>query len=409
MLDYKTAGESHGRGLLIIVDGLPAGLEVDPGVINDMLARRQGGYGRGGRMKIETDRVQIYSGVRGGETMGSPVGMVIENKDWENWQQVMSALPEEVTEEEKVMIKKDDRLKEINSRVTRPRPGHADLAGVLKYNLQDIRNILERASARETAARTAVGGLLKCFLHVFELDVISHVLRIGSAAAPEPAAGEELSFTELKESISESPVNCFDREAGQEMMAEIDNCAEEGDTLGGVIEIVTTPLPVGLGTHTVGKDRLDARLATALMSIPAVKGVEIGPAFDCAGRRGSKVHDEIFYCEEKGYYRETNRAGGLEGGMSNGQPLRVRIAMKPLATLYKPLQSVDIATGEEISAAVERSDVTAVPACGVVGEAMVVLVLARALLDKFGGDHCEETLRNYRQYLQNLPGRGEQV
>lgn len=400
MLDFKTAGESHGKGLLVIVDGIPAGIDVDLQVINHLLSRRQGGYGRGGRMKIESDRVDVYSGIRDGKTIGSPVGFVIHNKDWENWKEVMAARSEDITDQESIELKKDERIREISPKVTQPRPGHADLAGILKYNFSDIRNILERASARETAARTAVGGLLKNFLAYFDIDVISHVLQIGSVQAPEP----DVSFSTLKERVMESPVNCYDQKKEQEMMSLIRDVAEEGDTLGGVIELITTPLPVGLGTHTVWKERLDSRLAGALVSIPAIKGVEIGPAFANAGSRGSQVHDEIFYDQNQGYYRKTNRAGGTEGGISNGQPLKVRIAMKPLATLYQPMQSVDIKSKEPFSATVERSDVTAVPACGVVGEAMVSIVLSRLLLDKFGGDHIDEIMNNYDSYQENLPG-----
>lgn len=394
MIDFRTAGESHGKGLMVIIEDLPAGIEIDKNLINNKLARRQGGYGRGGRMKIETDKVEVFSGIRKGKTIGSPVGLLIYNKDWENWKQVMSPDSLQISGKGEIKIKKDKQVKKISSRVTRPRPGHADLAGVIKYNLDDIRNILERASARETAARTAMGGLLANLLKYFEIDVISHVIQLGEIEASSP----ELTFSELKERVYSSPLHCYDREKEQEMMDYIDRVKEQGDSLGGVIELRTTPLPPGLGSHTQWMKKLDARLTQALMSIPAIKGVEIGSAFDNASRPGSKVHDEIDYDDKGGFSRRTNRAGGLEGGITNGEPLIVRMAMKPIPTLYKPLQSVDIETKELFDASVERSDVTAVPAAGVVGEAMVNFVLAQALKEKFGGDHIQEMLNNYQQY-----------
>ena len=400
MLNYSTAGESHGRALMVIVEGLPAGIEVDRDLINEKMARRQGGYGRGGRMKIESDRVEIIAGIRAGKTIGSPVGLMIANKDWENWKKVMSPFKEEITADEQLVIKKDERLKKIMKKVTRPRPGHADLAGVLKYNLGDIRNILERASARETAARTAVGGLLDCLLTYFGIEIISHVLAIGKVKSESPRVG----FQDLKDRVCNSPLHCYDQKKEQQMIAYIDAIRKKGDSLGGIIEIVTTELPVGLGTHTVWHRRLDSRLAAALMSIPAIKGVEIGPAFTNAARKGSQVHDEIFYNKAQGYYRKTNRAGGLEGGITNGQPLAARIAMKPIPTLYQPLQSVDIETKEVFAAGVERSDITAVPAAGVVAEAMVGFVLGREILEKFGGDSLEEVLTNYKNYQKTVTG-----
>ncbi len=400
MLDFKTAGESHGRGLLVIIEGVPAGIEISKEEINEKLLRRQGGYGRGGRMKIESDQVEIYSGIRGGLTTGSPVGFLINNKDWENWQQVMSPDKDKIIEKEKLVIKRDEKIKEISPRVTRPRPGHADLAGVYKYNLADIRNILERASARETTARTAAGALLEKVLSYFNIEIISHVLQLGPVKSSSP----EVPFDQLKEKVVDSPLHCFDKDKENEMISYIDKIQEEGDTAGGVVEIITTPLPVGLGTHVSWQEKLDGKLAAALMSIQAIKGVEFGPAFDNAARKGSEVHDEIFYDGNEGFYRKTNRAGGLEGGITNGQPLQARIAMKPLSTLYQPLQSVDIASKKPFAAQVERSDVTAVPAAGVVAEAMVAFVLARALLEKFGGDHLEEVIRNYKNYLKQFPG-----
>ncbi|MFW6386469.1 MAG: chorismate synthase [Bacillota bacterium] len=395
MLDFTTAGESHGKALLVIVEGLPAGIEVDFSHLNEKLARRQGGYGRGGRMDIEKDRIEVVSGIRAGETTGSPVGMKINNRDWKNWKQVMSPYPEKITEEQEVEINRDDRVKKVELQVTRPRPGHADLAGVYKYGLGDIRSILERASARETAARTAAGGLLDSFLDYFGIEILSHVRELGGVKASVP----ESEFTELKKRVQESPVNCFDRDSEEKMIVLIDKVKKEGDSLGGVIEIVTTPLPAGLGSHTSWKRRLDGRLARALMSIPAIKGVEIGPAFANASRRGSKVHDEIYYEPERGFYHETNRAGGVEGGMTNGEPLKIRMAMKPIPTLYQPLNSVDIESGEPFKASVERSDVTAVPAAGVVGEAMVSFVISRLLLEKFGGDNIKDTVSACNKYL----------
>lgn len=400
MLSFKTAGESHGKGLVAIIDGFPAGVEVDIKHINDKLARRQGGYGRGGRMKIEKDQVEIFSGVRAGSSMGSPIALLIHNKDWVNWQDVMAVEAKESGGQAgEVNILADERLEKIEKRVTRPRPGHADLAAALKYNTGDIRNILERASARETAARVAVGGVTDCLLRYFAIDIISHVIQLGSISAP---LGGNIAFEEIKARVSASPLHCYDKEKEQEMMAYIDKIRKAGDTLGGIVEIRTSPLPVGLGSHTQWDRKLDGKIAQAMMSIPAVKGVEIGPAFENSTRPGSEVHDEIFYAQDRGYYRKTNRAGGLEGGISNGQPLIIRIAMKPIPTLYKPLQSVDIRTKEAFQASIERSDVTALPAAGVVAEAMLSFVLAQALIEKFGGDSIEEMLANYRTYLQRL-------
>ena len=402
MLNFKTAGESHGKGLVAIIDGLPAGVEVDIEHINDKLARRQGGYGRGGRMKIEKDRVEVFSGVRSGKTIGSPVALLIHNRDWVNWQEVMAAeskVAEDGVKDNELSIIKDERLKRVEKRVTRPRPGHADLAAALKYNTDDIRNILERASARETAARVAVGGLTDCLLRYFAIDIVSHVIQLGSISAP---LEREISFAELKERVYDSPLHCYDKEKEKEMMEYIDKVRQAGDTLGGIVEIRTTSLPVGLGSHTQWDRRLDGRIAQALMSIPAIKGVEIGPAFENTTLPGSKVHDEIFYSDETGYFRKSNRAGGLEGGTSNGQPLIVRIAMKPIPTLYKPLQSVDMETKEPFKASIERSDVTAVPAAGVVAEAMLSFVLAQALLEKFGGDSIEDIIANYQAYLDRI-------
>ncbi len=393
MLEFSTAGESHGKGLLVIIDGLPAGIEIDPGLINGKLARRQGGYGRGGRMKIEQDQVEVLSGIRSGRTLGSPVGLLINNRDWQNWQGVMAPFAQGLAAET-IEIKQDGRIKQVQPRVSRPRPGHADLAGAIKYNTHDIRNILERASARETAARTAVGGITDQLLRYFQVEIISHLVQLGEVTAPT----EPVSFQQLKERVAESPLNCYDQVKEEEMVALIDRVRADGDSLGGVIELVTTPLPVGLGSYSQWDRRLDGRLAAALLSIPAIKGVEIGPAFANAGKKGSEVHDQIYYKQEQGYYRLTNRAGGIEGGISNGEPLLIRLAMKPIPTLYRPLNSVDIGNKEPVAAGVERSDITAVPAAGVVAEAMVSFILADSLLEKFGGDHLEEILDNYRRY-----------
>jgi len=396
LIDYKTAGESHGKGLMLIIDGIPAGIKINRKLIDDKLARRQGGYGRGGRMKIETDKIDIFSGIRQGKTIGSPVGLLIKNKDWKNWKQVMSPEPGEVTSKEEVEIKKDEKIKKISKKVTKPRPGHADLAGVIKYELDDIRNILERASARETAARTALGGIMDNILKYFDIEIISHVLQIGKISTASP----DIEFDELKDVVYNSPLHCYDKDKEKEMMDYIDQIKEKGDSLGGIIEIRTTPLPVGLGSHTVWKDKLEGRIAQALMSIPAIKGIEIGSAFENATNTGSQVHDEIFYEEDQGFYHTTNKAGGIEGGITNGEQLVIRMAMKPIPTLYKPLQSVDIENKQEFKASVERSDVTAVPAAGVVGEAMTGFILTQALLEKFGGDNIQETLNNYRSYLK---------
>jgi len=382
MLEYRSAGESHGKGFILIIDGMPAGVKIEPEKINAQLKRRQGGYGRGGRMKIEKDRVEIISGIRAGLTLGSPIGIYLENKDWKNWNEIMS-----------VVGKINDSKK-----VTKPRPGHADLAGILKYNHNDIRNILERASARETAARVAAGSIFSQFLTNFNIDIVSHVLSIGNIELKSP----EIDFEVLKKNVENSPLHCYDKEKEKEMMSYIDKIKEKGDSLGGILEVRTTELPVGLGSHVQWNRRLDGRLAQAIMSIPAIKGVEIGPAFDNAKLPGSLVHDEIYYSNNKGYYHKTNRAGGLEGGISNGEGLIIRMAMKPIPTLTKPLNSVDIKSKKSFKASIERSDVTAVPAAGVVGEAMVSLVLANALLEKFGGDSMEEIERNYNNFVNGL-------
>ena len=392
---FVTAGESHGRGLVTIVEGVPAGLPLDSEVIRVELARRQKGHGRGGRMKIEKDAAEILAGVRLGETLGSPVALMIPNRDWENWRRPMSADP--------VPDATDEELR----RVKLPRPGHADLVGLLKFARQDARDILERSSARETAARVAAGAVAKRLLSEFGIRLGSHVTSLGGAQARRLEVGDYPE--DINEAADASPVRCLDREAEAEMVARIDAAKTAGDTVGGVFEIVVRGLPVGLGSHTAWHGRLDGRLAAALMSIQAMKGVEIGLGFEASRRRGSEVHDEIEADPENrlggGFRRRTNRAGGLEGGMTNGEPLAVRVAMKPLSTLMRPLKSVDLDTGEVAAAVRERSDVTAVPAAGVVGEAMVALVLADAMREKFGGDSLQEMRSNFESYLERLTCR----
>jgi chorismate synthase len=358
MLRFMTAGESHGRGLLVILEGMPAGVPVTEEEISAQLARRQHGYGRGGRMQIEQDRAEIYSGVMRGTTIGAPIGLVIGNKDW----------------------RKDEPP------LTRPRPGHADLAGALKYHFDDVRRVLERSSARETVARVAAGAVCRCLLSQFGIALASHVVELGGIAVTRRPDHPEA----IPALADGSPLRCVDREAEAKMIAAVDEAKAKGDTLGGVFEVVVTGLPVGLGTYVHWDRRLDARLAQAMMSINAIKGVEIGEGFHEARLPGSAAHDEIFYEKERGFFRRTNQSGGTEGGMTTGEPLLVRVAMKPLSTLRSPLASVDIVTKERVEAAVVRSDVTAVPAAGVIGEAMAAYVLADALIEKFGGDSLDQ-------------------
>lgn len=375
MLRYLTAGESHGPALVAIIEGLPAGLALSAEYINTQLARRQGGYGRGARMKIEADAVRFLSGVRGGFTLGSPVTLYIENKDWANWSQVMSPGPDAQAEERAV---------------TRPRPGHADLAGALKYGHRDIRNVLERSSARETAARVAAGTAARKLLAELGVEITGHVVQIGGVAARSGSLGT----AEIRERTAASQLLCADNEAEKKMIAAIDRARENGDSLGGVFEIRAGGVPPGLGSHVQWDRKLDGRLAAALMSIQAVKGVEVGLGFEAAAREGSQVQDEIFYDSGRGFYRETNRAGGIEGGMSNGEEIVLRAAMKPIPTLYRPLRSVDLVSKEPFEASVERSDVCAVPAACVIGEAVTAWEVACACLEKFGGDSMEELKRN---------------
>lgn len=382
MLRYMTAGESHGKGLTAVLEGIPAGLALCTEEIDRALARRQVGYGRGGRMKIEKDQAEILSGVRHGKTLGSPIALFIRNLDWVNWETVMAA---------------EGSAPEGARAVTRPRPGHADLAGGIKYNHRDLRDVLERSSARETAARVAAGAVAGVLLREFGVDVTSHVIDIGGTAIE---TRDVTSVRRIRSLADKSDLRCIDAEAGEKMKAKIDAAMKKGDSLGGVFEVVATGLPVGLGSHVHYARKLNGMLAGAVMSIQAIKGVEIGMGFEAARRPGSEVHDEIFYSKARGFYRRTNRSGGIEGGMSNGEDIVIRAAMKPIPTLRKPLRSVDIVTKRPFKAGVERSDVCAVPAAGVIAEAVVCFELARAMIEKFGGDSLAEMKRNYEGYLK---------
>lgn len=388
MLRYLTAGESHGELLMGIIEGIPSGLLIRVTDIDRDLARRQTGYGRGGRMKIEKDAVKIYTGVRWGRTLGGPVGLMIRNKDWENWRDRMSPDPVFLNSAEPV---------------TRPRPGHADLPGVLKYGMSDIRNILERSSARETAMRVAIGAVAKRLLEEFGVEIVSHVLSIGGVFAKVPGVPPE----EIKKRAEASELHCADHEAEKRMKKKIDEARAAGDSLGGVFELMITGVPIGLGSHVHSDRKLDGRLAAAIMSIQAIKGVEIGSGFGAAHKPGSEVHDEIFWNKKKGFYRKTNMAGGIEGGMSNGEQIMIRAAMKPIPTLYKPLRSADLSTKKPFNASVERSDACAVPAAGVVAEAAAAFEIASAMIEKFGGDSLEEMKRNYHSYGRHLKTRME--
>lgn len=385
--DFVTAGESHGKGLIAIIEGLPAGLAIDPAFINRELWRRQQGYGRGGRMKIESDEVEIISGVRHGRTLGSPVALLIRNRDFENWQDVMAIEPREFTDDKRAR------------RLTRPRPGHTDLAGGLKYDTHDLRDILERASARETAARVAAGAFAKLLLAELEIELASHTAMIGGI--PEPpisARWEEIAALE-----DDSPLRCVDKAAEQRMIALIDATREAKDTLGGIFEVAARGVIAGLGSHTQWSRKIDGRLAQAIMCVPAVKAVEIGAGVGVSRTAGSQIHDEIEYnIDERKFSRPTNRAGGIEGGITNGEELRVRGHLKPISTLRRPLASVDVVSKQESAAAFERSDIVAVPAAGVIGEAMVAIVLADAAREKFGGDSLKEMKRNFEGYKEQL-------
>ncbi len=390
MLRYLTAGESHGPTLVAIIEGIPAGLEVRRDLMEMRLAERQSGYGRGGRMKIETDRAELLSGVRDGKTLGSPIALQIPNKDWENWQRVMAPFGV-------------DKRAAAEKAVHRPRPGHADLSGALKYGHSDMRNVLERASARETAARTALGAIAEMLLGEFDITLAAHVLRIGDVAVDT----SRLTAKKIQANSEKSAVRCADAAAGKKMMQAIDAAKADGDTLGGKVETVVFNAPVGLGSHVQNDRKLDARIAAAVMGVHAIKAVEIGDGVLLGELRGSQAHDEIFHSDKKGersagFYRKTNHAGGIEGGMSNGENIIVRATMKPIPTLSKPLRSVDARTGKPVKAAVERSDACAVPAASVIVRAVVAIEIANAMIEKFGGDSVAEMRRNFASYIRAI-------
>jgi len=380
---FLTAGESHGKGLVCIIEGLPADLELSSEYINRELERRQRGYGRGGRMKIEKDRVQILSGVRFGKTLGGPIALLIENKDWDNWKEKMAV---------------EGERPETAVPFTRPRPGHADLAGGIKYNQRDLRNVLERASARETACRVALGAVCKRFLEELGVFVGSYVVSVGPLCPPI----EEQDLTKRHQLAEQSELRFPDPSKDKDFVELINRAKEMGESLGGVFEVFAVGVPPGLGSHVHWDRKLDGRIAQAMMSIQAIKGVEIGLGFEASKRFGSEVHDEIGYREGEGYFRYSNNLGGLEGGITNGMPIIVRCAMKPIPTLTKPLRSVDVLTKEEVRAGKERTDVVAVPAASVVGESALALVLADAFLEKLGGDFMEEIKERYRIYLEHV-------
>ena len=397
MLRWTTAGESHGQALVALVENMPAGVTVSADEIGHQLARRRLGYGRGARMKFEQDELTLLTGVVHGKTIGSPIAVMIGNTEWPKWTTIMS--PDALDYDD------PDVAKAMNSgrgaALTRPRPGHADFSGMVKYGFDAARPVLERSSARETASRVAAATVARSFLReVLGVEVYSHVISIG---ASDPYDGPSPQFSDI-DAIDESPVRAFGKDAEESMIAEIESAKKAGDTLGGIVEVIVDGLPIGLGSHVSGETRLDAQLAAALMSIQAIKGVEVGDGFEEARRRGSEAHDEILR-DENGVHRATNRAGGLEGGMTNGEQLRVRAAMKAISTVPRALQTLDMATGEKATAIHQRSDVCAVPAAGVVAEAMVALVLARATLEKFGGDSVEETKRNFEAYKHYVSER----
>jgi chorismate synthase len=412
-LRFLTAGESHGKALIGIIEGLPAGLSITSKYIDQELARRQKGFGRGGRMKIENDRAHILSGIRHGKSLGSPVSFQIENKDWQNWTEIMSSEP--------LVGARRNVPSQLSKTVTRPRPGHADLTGALKYNHRDIRNVLERSSARETAARVAVGAIAKQLLSEFDIKVISYVTEIGgikSQGSGVRSQGEEKDLRKLFNNAEASPVRCPEKKTEKKIITKIKEAMKKGDTLGGVFEVVVTGAPAGLGSYSQWDRKLEAKLAYAIMGIQAIKGVEIGLGFDAASKPGSEVMDEIYYRAENteqrtqtnkkqmetsvGFYRKTNHAGGIEGGMSNGMPIIIRAAMKPIPTLKNPMASVDIITKKKFKAAYERSDTCAVPAASIIGEAVAATVIADSFLDKFGGDSLVEIKRNYKGYLKQI-------
>jgi chorismate synthase len=413
MLRFTTAGESHGPALVSVLEGMPAGVPLLAEHVNAELARRQQGYGRGRRMQIERDEVELLSGVRAGETLGSPIAMLVRNRDWKNWQDVMDPAPSAAAEGEPRAESREPKAALRRRAVTRPRPGHADLAGLLKYDRDDARDILERASARETTARVAAGAICRRLLAELDVRIGSHLVHLGGVDARPPAELPGGLPADINAAADLSPLRTLDRNAEAEMIARIDAAKREGNTLGGICEVVCDGLPVGLGSHVSWDRKLDGRIAAAAMSIPAVKGVEIGLGFEAARRTGADVHDEIEPAGADGprrlragnVRRRSNRAGGLEGGMTTGEPLVVRVAMKPISTLMRPLATVDITSGEPAAATAERSDVTAVPAMGVIAEAMVAFVVADAFLEKFGGDSLGELRRNYGGYMDYLRGK----
>jgi chorismate synthase len=384
-LRFTTAGESHGPGLVAIVEGMPAGLELDREALDREMARRQLGHGRGGRMKIERDAVEIRSGVRHGRTLGSPIAVLVANRDYPNWEERMNPWPVDAGVEETHL----------------PRPGHADLAGALKFGHSDVRNVLERASARETAARVAAGSIAKGFLVAVGVEVYSHVIQIASVTAPERDGLGPEDFA----GVDDSPVRCLDPATSEAMVEEIDRLRKENESLGGKFEVRAFGLVPGIGSHVSWSEKLDGRLAQAICSIQSVKGVSLGEAWEVAGRPGSEAHDEIFWSEDRGWYRETNRAGGLEGGMTNGEPLVVQAAIKPISTMTQPLRSVDTETKEPAQAMRERTDSTVVPAAAVVAESMVALVVAAAYREKFGGDHIDDLLAALAAYKERIGWR----
>jgi chorismate synthase len=397
VLKFTTAGESHGPALISVLEGMPAGLPLLAEDVDSELARRQQGYGRGRRMQIERDAVEFLAGVRAGETLGSPIAMLIHNRDWKNWQEIMDPAPRAED------VGPDRRPRK--RAVTRVRPGHADLTGILKYDRDDARDILERASARETTARVAAGAVCRRLLAEFDVRIGSHLVHLGGVNADRPPSLPG----DLNAAADASPLRTLDARAEAEMIARIDDAKKSGNTLGGICEVVVQGLPVGLGSHVSWDRKLDGRLGAAMMSIPAVKGVEIGMGFEAARRTGADVHDQILPAPGRGrtgnVRRETNNAGGLEGGMTSGEPLIVRVAMKPISTLMRPLGTVDVATGDSAQAVAERSDVTAVPAMGVIAEAMAAFVVAQAWLEKFGGDSLGEIRRNFDGYLSHIAAR----
>lgn len=384
-LRYLTSGESHGPVISVILDGFPSGVSIDTNAINRQLQQRQGGYGRGGRMKIEKDEISINAGIRFGKTLGSPICLEIRNKDWKNWESVMSAAPADESDAKAVYG---------------PRPGHADLAGGVKYDHHDLRNVLERASARETTMRVAVGALVRQLLEGFGIRLYSYVTKIGGIAVARDCPPLE----ELPALLEQSECRTFDSETEAQWKAKIDEARKKGDSVGGLFEVVCTGLPMGLGSHVQWDRKLDARLSCAVMSIQAIKSVEIGLGKEVADRPGSEVHDEIFFAEDRGFFHKTNRAGGITGGMTNGAAVVVRAAIKPIATLYSPLRSVDIQTKQPFEASIERSDICVVPAAALIAENVVALEIADAFLEKFGGDSLQEVARNYRGYLEQVKG-----